>query len=103
MADRIVSRPATDKYREEYDRIFKKSNGHLQETSSGDDQRPGVSKTGPQYGVIQVYNWRGPSSQSQLSKPGSEAVGTSKSVETGGVDSDVRGPITEDGSEPSSK
>ena len=29
MADKIVSRPATDKYREEYDRIFRKKNKPL--------------------------------------------------------------------------
>ena len=67
MADKIVSRPATDKYREEYDRIFGKK-----------------PKNGPQYGVVQSF--------SRLSKP-----------DTGPVASDLTNPITEDGSEPSSK
>ena len=63
MADKIVSRPATDKYREEYDRIFGKKR-----------------KDGPQYGVVQSYNWHAES-----------------------VDTDHTNPIAEDGSEPSSK
>ena len=68
MADKIVSRPASDKYREEYDRIFGKKR-----------------KDGPQYGIVQYVGDSGPK------------------ISTESVDSDRHGPITEDGSEPSSK
>ena len=98
MADaKIVSRPATDKYREEYDRIFKKGQGQLQETIPGDNKRPGVSKNVPQYGIVQSYNWRGPKSRATRQVDG-DGVDIPESV-----DNDINRPISEDGSEPSSK
>ena len=91
MADKIVSRPATDKYREEYDRIFGKKR-----------------KDGPQYGVVQSYNWRcvGPNTTSPEATE--RTAGTPREmdglrVETNGVDADINKPTTEDGSDPSSK
>ena len=81
MADaKIVSRPATDKYREEYDRSFGKK-----------------SKDGPQYGVVQSYNWRGPKSRSTRQVDGN-GMDIPESV-----DNDSTNPITEDGNDPSSK
>ena len=83
MADKIVSRPATDKYREEYDRIFGKK-----------------PKNGPQYGVVQSYNWRRPDEPLVPLGPVPERA---EDVASRGVDSDLNKPITEDGSDPSSK
>ena len=104
MADKIVSRPATDKYREEYDRIFGQKKDHNDGTlpqgvdASTLSDRGRKENGGPQYGVVQSYNWRGP--KSRLSKSGSPENGP---MEAGGVDTDINKPSTEDGSGPSSK
>ena len=106
MADKIVSRPATDKYREEYDRIFKKvpADHHDRKLPQGVDQgtlsdRSRKENGGPQYGVVQSYNWRGPKSRATRQVDG-DGLGI---PETGGLESDIRQPSSEDGSEPSSK
>ena len=93
MADaKIVSRPASDKYREEYDRIFGKK----------------PKNSGPQYGVVQSYNWRGSRYNTTAPETTERTAGTPREmdglrVETNGVDADINKPTTEDGSDPSSK
>ena len=89
---KIVSRPASDKYREEYDRIFGKK----------------PKNSGPQYGVVQSYNWRGSRYNTTAPETTERTAGTPCEVdgirvETGGVETDITNPIAEDGSEPSSK
>ena len=78
--DKIVSRPASDKYREEYDRIFgqKKGNNH-------EGKLPRDTSNGPQYGVVQYVGDSGPQILSES------------------VENDFSKPVSEDGSEPSSK
>ena len=92
MADKIVSRVPSDKYREEYDRIFKKG-----QADNHKGELPNDTSNKPQYGVVQSYNWRGPSSRATR-----QVDGTGVDIPES-VDSNITSPITEDGSEPSSK
>ena len=83
MADKITSRPATDKYREEYDRIFKKDVFKSNPGTKGPVNKAPIND--PQYGIVQYVGDSGPK------------------ISTESADSDIAHPIAEDGSEPSSK